>query len=354
MQHPFEGVVTPGQEPTRRDALGTMIAAALGVGGLAANAAAQFPNATTEAVGEEGGIATTLAIGEEGGATTKALGEEGATAAVTTEPFGEEAGRVLSNRVQGLEDGAAAKPMPSTRAVGEEGGPVVTTLALGEEGNPVITQALNETGVRPGGILVQPGSFDLKKEQLESAWKDLSSTDAGKALQGCALIYGHKKPVDFLKENLKVDVKADEADEIADLIKKLDDNAPKVRSKAQADLEKKGIAAIPALHKAAKNPASPEVTRRVTEILGKVKDNPNYLQMQRGVEVLVALKNDESKALLETLAKSTPETVVSHLANEALNRKDQPMKPVPVNPGIQIQPGIKIQIQRGALPVEPE
>ena len=44
---------------------------------------------TTLRTGEEGGVITTLAIGEEGGATTLAIGEEGGA---TTLAIGEEGG----------------------------------------------------------------------------------------------------------------------------------------------------------------------------------------------------------------------------------------------------------------------
>jgi hypothetical protein len=88
------------------------------------------------------GMPTTLAIGEEGGPITERRGEEGKRPPInpTTMAIGEEGG-----------------PRPTTRAVGEEGGkpPVlppgrVTTHALGEEGAgpppQVTTQALGEEG----------------------------------------------------------------------------------------------------------------------------------------------------------------------------------------------------------------
>jgi hypothetical protein len=75
------------------------------------------------------GVPTTLAIGEEGGpkVTTMALGEEGNPPAPTTRAVGEEGGKppvLPPGRV-------------TTHALGEEGAgppPQVTTQALGEEG----------------------------------------------------------------------------------------------------------------------------------------------------------------------------------------------------------------------------
>lgn len=86
--------------------------------------AAQPPEFTTLAVGEEGPPPTTLAIGEETPPTTLAIGEEGPFP--STRAFGEE------NPPTTLAIGEEG-PLPSTRALGEED--PVTTLALGEE-NP--------------------------------------------------------------------------------------------------------------------------------------------------------------------------------------------------------------------------
>ncbi len=114
-----------------------------------------FPEATTLAIGEEGGDfaePVTLAVGETGDMgfqpTTRAVGEDGAT----TEALGEEGGLATVT-----DDGILTQPGTeagevTTLAVGEEGG--ATTLALGEEGgiptpfdNGSITQPGSEAGV---------------------------------------------------------------------------------------------------------------------------------------------------------------------------------------------------------------
>lgn len=119
MQHPFEGVMGAGQEPTRagatrRSVLGRMLGAVVALFGAGSVASAQAPGfrPTTLAYGEEGGVVTTFALGEEGGwrvprgrPTTFAVGEEG----------GRRPPPVL--------------PVPPFRP-----GPRPTTLAFGEEG----------------------------------------------------------------------------------------------------------------------------------------------------------------------------------------------------------------------------
>jgi hypothetical protein len=113
MRHPFDGINPP--QASRRTWLG-MLAAFFGAAAVRAAAppgnrvvpgpSPEPPRATTEALGEEGGkppMSTTAAFEE--GASTRALGEEG--------------GR---------------PPIRLTEKLGEGGGPVPTTLAIGEEG----------------------------------------------------------------------------------------------------------------------------------------------------------------------------------------------------------------------------
>jgi hypothetical protein len=275
---------------------------------------------------------TTLALGEEGGGglTTKALNEEGGAAALpTTEPFGEEAGKVLSRPAPGLED--AAKPPPPTRDKGENGGPATgalnegggaTTRALGEEGG--MTHRLGEAGGPMGPVVpVAPGTTDLTDKQLEATWTDMADKEAVKGVQGCAVLYGAKKAVPFLKDHLtakamklpEVDAKA-----VAKLIADLDDEEFMVREKASMELAKLGSAVAPVLETALKNVKSNEQRMRLERLLEKIKDVSTLTQAKRGLEVLVALKTPEAKELLESLAKGGEGEWLGQAAKSALER----------------------------------
>jgi hypothetical protein len=297
MRHPFDGV-------TRREALEAMAAAAAGALGLAS--------------GARGQVVTTLALGEEGG-TTAALNEAGGNAAVTTEPFGEEAGKVTSRMTPGLEDGKAPAPKPTEKG-GEDAGPptppVATTRALGEEGG---------RGGRGGrGIVpVYPDTQELKDEQLKTIWGELSDKDATKGVQACAELYGAKKVVPFLKENLKADkLKLPQADEktVAKLIADLDSDSFDVREDAEAALAKLGSGAAAAIEKALSAAKSAEQRMRLTRLLEKSKDQPALTQARRGIEVLVALRTDEAKELLEALAKGDDKEWLTQAAKKGLER----------------------------------
>lgn len=446
MSHPFSGTNVQVEEtpiqPTRRQALGTMVFA----GAVAVPALVNAQNPATDAVNEAGGAPapqqiTTLALGEEG-ALTRALNEAGTRTLppATTEPFGEEAGRVTSRVQPGLEDGANVKPVrppvltqaipeegrATTLAIGEEGGnklPQATTEALNEEGNlprkqierlteavneqgalPVApmqaavavavaqvaqdlpaqvqpvqpvpgvqiiqiqggqvqgkiqiqiapqvttqalneeaatgavneggittraigeegaaTKALNEAGINLGAVVaVPPMTRDLSEAQLKAVFADMAAADPGKALQACAVLYGSKQALTFLKANLKFEtVKADTA-AIAKLVKDLDSDEFDTREKAEQALEKLGMAALTALQAALDSKdTSMEVKMRAKRLVEKFKDNSPMLQAQRGVEVLIALNTPEAKELLEALAKGAENDLVVPVAKKALER----------------------------------
>jgi hypothetical protein len=141
MRHPFDGIEIPAAA-TRRTWLGWMAALVGVVAGAQASQAAAPPGSrlrlprdpnpepepepnpkpSTLALKETGGKPTTRALNEEGAASTEAVGEEGGV----TRGRGEAGGpttRALN------EEGAI------TQALNEAGGPIrVTTLAVGEEG----------------------------------------------------------------------------------------------------------------------------------------------------------------------------------------------------------------------------
>jgi hypothetical protein len=332
MRHPFDGV-------TRREALGAMAAAA-GALVLGAEARAQV-------------AVTTLAVGEEG-AATKALNEAGGNAAVTTEPFGEEAGRVTSRMTPGLEDGKA-KP---TDKEGEGGG-ATTTDRVGEGGTAPPTAAINEGGgattraLREEGggggrgiVPVHADTQELKDEQFKAIWGELGDKDSAKGVQACAELYGAKKVVPFLKENLKADkLKLPQADEkaVAKLIADLDSDSFDTREEAEAALAKLGSGAAAAIEKAIKTAKSAEQKMRLTRLLEKSKDQPELTRARRAIEVLVALRTDEAKKLLEALSKGDDKEWLTQAAKKGLERAKEkiPEKKEPVPPKTDAVPPIR-------------
>jgi hypothetical protein len=88
-------------------------------------------------------------------------------------------------------------------------------------------------------------------------------------------------------------------------------------------LGKLGAQAEQALRKAAKDPASAEVARRVTELLTKLKEGAvsgEGLRESRALEVLEGLGTPEAKKLLEELAKGAGGAGLTQQAKAALER----------------------------------
>lgn len=351
MRHPFDGVNQPVGQPeqsaeeprglTRRSALEKMVFATAGFVAVPALLRAQI--AVTNAINENGGpVATTFAVGEEGAATT-AVREAGGTPA-STEPFGEEAGKVTSRPAAGLETGVAGATPPTTaaneagqpatkalkeqattNALNEEGG-VATTLALGEEG--AVTRAANEAGGLTklrgedgaGVVQVQPGTTELTPKQLATAWADLADSDAGKAVQACAVIYGSKQAVPYLKEHLNLKFPPFDEQKVAQLITDLDNDAFAVREKSQRQLAEMGPAALPSIKTALATTKSNEVRLRLQRILDESKDLGSLRQAERGLQVLVALRTPEAKELLTKLAGGNEKDWLTKTAKQALEQ----------------------------------
>ena len=326
MQHPFDGIVKANEESiSRRAALG-VIAGTVAVG--AAQALVPPPRVTTQAVGEEGGPRfTTQALGEEGGRNNLP---------VTTEPFGEEAGRVTSKPTPGLEDGKKTTTLalketggggPTTKALGEEGGPKVTTRAIGEEGGRPLTRARFETGGK--SVSVKAGSKKLTTKQLDSLWNSLGSTSAAAGTQASAQLYGAKGAVEFLQKRLKEEnLKLTRINKkhVAAHIENLNSDDSGVRNAAQTSLINLGRGIEPMLQEALKNSKSREQQRRLRIVLARTKETTQLRQARRGLQVLVALNNAESKNLLTTLAKGKEGEWFAGMATLALSQNKPRIK----------------------------
>ncbi len=287
MPHPFDGLLGVGRLPgseeaqgsgmTRRRALGKMAFAAVGVLGASKLAWGQVP--TTRALGEEGGAQpTTLALGEEGGPGQDRGIDE--LPAVTTWPFGEEAGNVTSRAVPGLEDGTASQPV----------------------------------------VKVKPLALAIAQSQLDGVWAELGSTVPTRHRQACAELYGAKEGFNYLKAHLNIKVVDPDEKEVAKLFLQLDDDEFFAREEAEARLLKIGPSIQPAIEKALKEQKSAEIQMRLNRLLTKFKESNPLRQAECALEVLLALRTPEAKELLQNLAKGDDKDWLTQKAKEALDR----------------------------------
>jgi hypothetical protein len=257
MRHPFDGIQSVSEKPavSRRSMLGRMLAAAAGAVGLTSLARAQ--QLTTQAIGEEGAVASTRALGEEG-AVTRALREQGMTQA-----------RISA-----------------------------------------------EAGLRPA-----PQSVDLSDKQMEDAWAKLGSSDAARATEGYNALYSARKGVPFLKDRLKVDAAVVDEKQVAKRIEELDADDFATREKASTTLAQMGPEVAPLLQTAVSKATSLEVKRRLEMLLMKLREGEKVLQMRRALELLVDNPNRDAHEVVEALSKQKPETWLTKEAQIALQPK---------------------------------
>jgi hypothetical protein len=165
----------------------------------------------------------------------------------------------------------------------------------------------------------------LSPKELAVLWTDLGGADVPQAFRAVlTLADAPAQAVPFLKERVQPAVF--DRERIARLVKDLDSEDFEAREKAEAELQKLGDLAEPALRQVLEGKPSPEVRRRVDGLmryLGPAVPAPAQLRLLRAVEVLERARTADSKALLERLAGGAPEARLTQDAKAALERLTQ-------------------------------
>lgn len=173
----------------------------------------------------------------------------------------------------------------------------------------------------------------LSIEDLETHWADLASSDTDWSAQAAEAIFqsGHALP--FLRQKLKPD-EGSNADpvRIARLLRDLDHEEFRVRYRASCELGQLGIAAFPFLVKQLEDRPSLEAEQRVEQLIAQIKDSPEFLIRQRGVNLLVRIGSPESRSVLQSLAEGPPDAVLTRAAKAALTKTRQPEPPLRTAP----------------------
>jgi WD40 repeat protein len=161
------------------------------------------------------------------------------------------------------------------------------------------------------------------ERELAGWWADLAAEDARRAGAALASLVRTPGPsVAFLKSKLRPAEAPDEK-RLARLLADLDANEFAAREAASHDLARLGEQAEAALRRALKGSPSPEVTRRIKELLDKVERGPlapETLRALRAVEALEQVGTPEARRCLEALAKGAPEDRQTRDAKAALGR----------------------------------
>ncbi len=166
----------------------------------------------------------------------------------------------------------------------------------------------------------------LSPRELGDCWEGLAGGSAGLALESVhTLAAAPAQSVPFLKARLGDlrPVKGPGEEELARLVRELDDNAFEVRQRAEARLAKAGRWAEPALRRALEKPPSPEVRRRAQRLLAAFAAGPlrpEELRAVRGVQALEYAGTAEALAALSALAAGPPGERLTREAKRAAGR----------------------------------
>ncbi|HKB42608.1 MAG TPA: hypothetical protein VKD72_39635, partial [Gemmataceae bacterium] len=191
-------------------------------------------------------------------------------------------------------------------------------LSTGDDATALLWDA---TG-RPANA---PRAAAPDEEELRRLWDALAGADTPRAYQAVWRLGDNpERSVAFLYEGLKPVLGVD-ADQIEKLIKDLDHNRFAIREKASAALRSLGNLAEPALRKAQARKNSPEVIRRIDDLLGRLKTNPLSSEQERlrRLRVVAALElsgTAEARKVLREVARGAADEEMRQGAREALRR----------------------------------
>jgi RNA polymerase sigma factor (sigma-70 family) len=168
----------------------------------------------------------------------------------------------------------------------------------------------------------KPRRLDLTTAQLNRLWTDLHDPDVARAHRAMGtLAASPEQATRLVKDRLRPVVAADPR-RIAALITELDNEVFAVREKATQALEELGASAEGGLRRALAARPSPEVTRRLKQLLDKL-ERVDQFWVPRGVEVLERIGTREAQRVLEAMASGMPESRLTGEAKAALARLEK-------------------------------
>jgi RNA polymerase sigma factor (sigma-70 family) len=191
------------------------------------------------------------------------------------------------------------------------------TLISGSSDSAILVWDL--TGQQEKGRM-QPA--ELKPAEAEEAWDDLIGADAARAYQAIwRLVAAPRQALPLFRKHLRP-VEAIEKNRLAQLLKELDDDAFAVREKATKELAGLGDHVEPELRKILEGNPSPEVRRRLQQLLERLRSHraQNWRQ-SRMLEVLEQMDTSEAQQLLESLTKGASGAWLTREAKAALERR---------------------------------
>jgi WD40 repeat protein len=204
----------------------------------------------------------------------------------------------------------------------------VRTLAFSATGSILASGSRDSTVLLwdAKSALARVQERDLSPEELRELWADLASASATVARRAARrLVLAGPSTDAYLKERRPLLMPRDQKG-LSDLIQKLDSEDFEKRETASRDLEALSLEAEESLLRALHASRSPELTRRITEILQSIHNKPLPAAMMRQLRVIQVLEQRGSPLadeLLRAIANGAPDSRQSREANRALVRRQR-------------------------------
>jgi hypothetical protein len=164
---------------------------------------------------------------------------------------------------------------------------------------------------------------NLTEEKLKEGWTDLAGEDARRAHQAVwTLARAPRESIPFLRARLHP-VGLVNRQQLDRWIKTLGADTFEARQRAEADLEKLGELAEPALRRALENKPTLEQRRRIEPMLAKLEaaiPSGEALRSLRAIRVLEHAGTPEARQLLSELARGADDAWLTRAARSALTR----------------------------------
>jgi WD40 repeat protein len=208
------------------------------------------------------------------------------------------------------------------RLPGQEGG--VVALLFSADGRHLFSGGANTTALtwdvpRP---TAPARPTELSRSTLGALWRDLAGRDAQKAFAAaCKLSTAPAQAAALVKEHVRP-VPAAEPRRLAQLLADLESERFAVRRQAEAELERLGELAAPALRQVLANEPALDLRQRVERLLRKLSGVPAEALVRdlRAVEVLELAGGPAARQVLEALAAGAPGARLSREAQAAARR----------------------------------
>jgi WD40 repeat protein len=165
----------------------------------------------------------------------------------------------------------------------------------------------------------------LTPGEEEALWALLADPDAGKAFRALWKFAAAEQGTKLLREHLRP-VAPFDARKLARLLADLDSPKFEIRDKAKRELEETGEGVVPGLRKVLSESPSPEVRKRVEELLDTITNRSpqgEILRALRAVEALERIGNAEARGLLRELANGAAEATLTREALSSLRRLEK-------------------------------